>query len=1262
MKKITLSLMLFLALVSGTYAQVQVGEGTNEQQSVPFEPYYRYSYGQSIYLASEINASGSITAIKWYYSGTSNLDVSQGLVVYLGHTDKASFLNNTDFIDLSELTLVYTGGIAIPTPVVPGWVTITLDTPFDYDGVENLVVAVDESQPGYNSSDDDFYNTPVSANRSISVFSDDFDINPLDPSNDQGSPGRNIAAFVPNIIFEGIQQLCPNPTSLGAENLTTVSADLKWNIDPAYTSFNVEYGEGDLELGSGTVISNVTNPYSLSDLDSQTTYSFYVQTSCDGGVTSSWVGPYKFTTPCDPVTDFFENFDSYPTGEAMPDCWSKISQSTSSYAYVNISSSSPFSGNRNIELYNSGDSNARLFLVSPNVTTMEDKRLKFRATGSDGYTVQVGTIGNPQDPTTFVSLQTINLTSGYAEYIVNLNSVVGNFIAIKHGLGGTYRTIQIDNVLFETVPTEAPGCVNDLNINLNENCGNYASFFEWSMVEGADGYKLSIGTTEGATDVLNEENLGNVTSYSFSGNYNATYYYSLIAFNAIGNAMGCIADSFTTAPDGCYCVSAPGPNMDGIGITNVQLGSSDFAIDEVSYEDHTDVETIDFPQALNANVKITFETGYTYDTHIWIDFNDDYNFDANEKVYTGVSTSQVPTTLNASFLMPEDAALGVHRMRIGTADNGQEVPDPCYNENYGVTLDFLINVTPAPECLPPVQALVNDIVANEAMLNWNSTTSLVNIEYGETGFALGEGTQVNGVAGASQLISSLEASTSYSFYLQSDCGSGSLSPWSGPFTFTTLCDAFGAFTENFNEVETGDLPSCWFSILDDADEYAVVEVYDGYLSFFNEYPDTELYLISPMLADLPSNNYRAKFKAAASMSGYVVEVGTMSDPLDHSTFTLVQTKTLTTSFVEYIVNFDTSTTDGFIAFRYVADNYYTEIGIDDFIWEPQPLIAPDCASDVSVTPNENCGNFASLFEWSAVEGVDGYKLTIGTASGANDVLDAVDLGNVVSVNFSGNYNTTYYYKLVPYNNIGSASGCIEESFITADDGCYCVSVPGPNMDNDGVTNVQLGDTDFAIDFVSYMDNTEIETIDLPRSENANVEITFETGYTYDMHIWIDFNDNYTFEANEKVYTGVSTSQIGVVHDASFMMPADAALGIHRMRIGTADSGQEIPNPCYNGNYGVTMDFLINVVEALSVSQFDSSDLKVYPNPVKDVLNISFTRDISNVEVYNLLGQKMISKSINAHKGQIDMSDLSAGNYLVKVAIDDQVKVMKVIKN
>jgi hypothetical protein len=88
---------------------------------------------------------------------------------------------------------------------------------------------------------------------------------------------------------------------------------------------------------------------------------------------------------------------------------------------------------------------------------------------------------------------------------------------------------------------------------------------------------------------------------------------------------------------------------------------------------------------------------------------------------------------------------------------------------------------------------------------------------------------------------------------------------------------------------------------------------------------------------------------------------------------------------------------------------------------------------------------------------------------------------------------------------------------------------------------------------------------------------------------------------------------------------------------------------------------IIVQENLSNTAFDNNSFTAYPNPVKDVLNLSFTENISQVAVYNLLGQKVLVMDMNATKGQVDMANLATGTYLVKVNTENAVKTIKVIK-
>ena len=104
----------------------------------------------------------------------------------------------------------------------------------------------------------------------------------------------------------------------------------------------------------------------------------------------------------------------------------------------------------------------------------------------------------------------------------------------------------------------------------------------------------------------------------------------------------------------------------------------------------------------------------------------------------------------------------------------------------------------------------------------------------------------------------------------------------------------------------------------------------------------------------------------------------------------------------------------------------------------------------------------------------------------------------------------------------------------------------------------------------------------------------------------------------------------------------------------------------NGTSGFTNTFTPTSVacptSTLAIEEVEvTSQIKMYPNPVKDILNLSFDKEMATVSIYNLLGQEVISKSINTNEGTIDVSSLITGTYFVKVSADGLTKTMKVIK-
>ena len=82
---------------------------------------------------------------------------------------------------------------------------------------------------------------------------------------------------------------------------------------------------------------------------------------------------------------------------------------------------------------------------------------------------------------------------------------------------------------------------------------------------------------------------------------------------------------------------------------------------------------------------------------------------------------------------------------------------------------------------------------------------------------------------------------------------------------------------------------------------------------------------------------------------------------------------------------------------------------------------------------------------------------------------------------------------------------------------------------------------------------------------------------------------------------------------------------------------------------------------LKTNTFENkSSFKYYPNPVTNTLNFKSDKTISEVSVFNVIGQRVL-KTKSLVNNQLNMSELKDGIYLVNVTIDNITRTIKVIK-
>src|SRR5690606_19392851 len=153
-------LFLTLLLSFSSFAQMtyQIGSGTATNSYFPLYYLYDYSYSQTIYTAAELNAQGAsaggqITKIKYKPTSTVSTGNWKDWVVYMGNTAKTDFSGTSDWVAVGSMTQVFNGQI-IANTTANSWIEITLSTPFTWDGISNIVIAIDENTAGWGGSPD----------------------------------------------------------------------------------------------------------------------------------------------------------------------------------------------------------------------------------------------------------------------------------------------------------------------------------------------------------------------------------------------------------------------------------------------------------------------------------------------------------------------------------------------------------------------------------------------------------------------------------------------------------------------------------------------------------------------------------------------------------------------------------------------------------------------------------------------------------------------------------------------------------------------------------------------------------------------------------------------------------------------------------------------------------------------------------------------------------------------------------------------------
>ena len=272
--------MLFAVLFCFTGArayEVEIGDGGETNSYLPGYNYYKYSLTQQIYTAAEIGMAGTINSIAFKNTGA---EKTRTYSVYMLHTDKETFEGGTDWASMSDDDLVFTGEL---TFAVNEWTTITLDTPFAYDGTSNLIVGVADNTGNYSNSPHMACLVFEATSQAIRIYRDA-------EAYDVSAPGAS--GTVLNVKNQIVLDITPSgstvvtaPSSIEATDVTINSAKLNWTGGTGV--FNVEYKKATDTEWTRVLSTALLYTYTLTGLETDTKYQARVQ-SVDGSNVSTW--------------------------------------------------------------------------------------------------------------------------------------------------------------------------------------------------------------------------------------------------------------------------------------------------------------------------------------------------------------------------------------------------------------------------------------------------------------------------------------------------------------------------------------------------------------------------------------------------------------------------------------------------------------------------------------------------------------------------------------------------------------------------------------------------------------------------------------------------------------------------------------------------------------------------------------------------------------------------------------------------------------
>ena len=320
-----------------------IGSGAAyEGETVPIHTGNKYSLTEEIYTKAELGSEAKMINSIGFYATQVTSSASRNVDVYMMQVSATSFTAN-GWLSVTAADRVFSGTVNFSPG---GWINIPLNEPFEYDGVNNVAVIVDDNTGALKSLNFSIFNS----NSNVALHkAGDNNINPIGLTT---STSGNRYSYK-NVICLGMEDpVCRRPTGLTTNLVGPTQAVLDW------------YEMGDATEWQLCVNGDETNlvdvnakPFTLTGLTAETAYSVKVR-AVKGSEHGKWSTTLNFTTlETNPVpfdvaaypqhtaatvtwTGFSESYNvRYKTGE---DDWTTVSTNEATATLTNLTAATDY--------------------------------------------------------------------------------------------------------------------------------------------------------------------------------------------------------------------------------------------------------------------------------------------------------------------------------------------------------------------------------------------------------------------------------------------------------------------------------------------------------------------------------------------------------------------------------------------------------------------------------------------------------------------------------------------------------------------------------------------------------------------------------------------------------------------------------------------------------------------------------------------------------------------------------------------------------